>query len=239
MKTAKTFLAILGFAAAAAALILHFYNPFSSPPWRLERAASNNRATVHIVNITQTSLGSGVVISQNGVVLTAMHMANPGDLLFVITHENAKPAYHLASVGIADKQSQLAILFTRDALPPPARIGRTNSLQIGDFIYSIGFPGNMARTVTSFGIVSQKFFFPPQKPRRRAILVDLDPVPGMSGSPVFNSRGELVGIFEAATGQMTMGGIRRWGVMNSIDPLSSIIRKQLAASGLPVPETVR
>ncbi len=239
MKTLKHVLILLGFMAGVAALILHFYNPFNVPPWRLERAAANNRATVHIVNVTQTSLGSGVVISKNGVVLTAMHMVDPGDMIFVVTHENAKPAYHLASVGIADKQSQLAILFTNDALPPPVRIGRSRNLQIGDLIYSTGFPGDMMGSVASFGIVSKKVYITPEKPRRRAILVDLDPVPGMSGSPVFNSRGELVGIFDAMTGQQTIGGVRRWGVMSSIDPLSSIIRNRLAASGLPLPAANR
>lgn len=239
MKAAKLFLGAMGFAAGVAALILHFYNPFHAPNWYFERLTANKLATVHIFNVTKTAFGSGVVISSAGTVLTAAHLADPQDILIIASYESGRPAYQLANVGLVDKQSQLAIIFTRDSLSPPVRFGKNRNLRDGEPLYTVGFPGSARRPFVSFGIVAQRFFITPIRMPRHATLVELTPVPGMSGSPVFNREGELVGIFEAITSQQTMGGIKLWGVISSTDPLSSIIKKWLSTSGMPAPTANR
>lgn len=239
MKAAKLFLGAMGFAAGVAALILHFYNPFHAPNWYFERLTANKRATVHIFNVTKGSLGSGVVISSAGTVLTAAHIANPQDVLIIASYGSGKPSYQLANVGIVDKQSQLAILFTRGSLPPPVRFGKNINLRDGEPLYTVGFPGYAQRPFISFGIIAQRFFIPPNGLPRHATLLELTPVPGMSGSPVFNHEGELVGIFEAMTSKQTYGGIKLWGVVSSTDPLVNIIKKWIATSGMPTPTANR
>ncbi len=234
MKTAKRLLVIIGFFAGFAALALHFYNPLRDPDWRLERVSANKRAIVHILNLTKIASGSGVVISDAGTILTAAHVAMPGDKIFAVTFDRrGQPVLHLAVVGIWDKDSQLSILFTKGRLPPPVRVGRSAPLRAGNLLYTIGFPGSFSQPMVDAGIIAQRYFMAPREPRMHSILVRITPVPGMSGSPVFNQQGELVGIIDAILGQQTVGGHQFWAIVNSTDPLPGIIRKWLAVNGQP------
>lgn len=238
MKAVKKILLILGSLAGFTALILQFYNPFRADTWRLERTRENKLATVRIVNVTRIATGSGVVISSSGSVLTAAHVALPGETIFVIFYDS-KGIMHLklATVGIWDKESQLAILFTRGELPPPVTFGRSRDVREGDLVYTVGYPGSMKRPMVDAGIVAQRHYTPPQPKNypRNSILATIHPVFGMSGSPIFNSRGELIGIFDAMTGEYTMGGPRLWGVVSPTDSLTRILKKWFATSGMPTP----
>lgn len=239
MKTVKKILLVLGSLAGFTALILQFYNPIQTRPWRLERTRENKSATVHIINLARNTAGSGVVISRS-TILTAAHVARPGELVFAVFYDrDGSLQLKMANVGIWDKQSQLAILFTEGGLPPPVKIGRGADMREGDLIYTVGYPGSVRRPMIDAGIIAQRHFMPPRELPRKAFLVTAQPVPGMSGSPVFNSCGELIGIFEAMTGQSTIGGVRLWGVVSPTDPLSAILRKWFATQGQPAPTAKR
>lgn len=234
MKAAKLFLGAMGFAAGVAALIMHFYEP----PF-FKRVTANKYATVQIDNVTRGTKGSGVIISQAGTILTAAHLALPGDLIKVTTHYRGENRVHLALVGISDKESQLMILFTRERLPSAVKIGRSADIRDGEHLYTIGFPGTMPRPVISSGIVAQRFFMVRGNLPPRSILIGIDPMFGMSGSPIFNRSGELIGIFDAIFSQRAAGISRFWSMASPTDPLSHIIKKRLATSGMPTPTANR
>lgn len=242
MKAVKKILLILGSLAGFTALILQFYNPFQARPWRLERTRENKLATVRIINVTRIATGSGVVISSSGSILTAAHVAQPGEMIFVIFYDS-KGEMHLklAAVGIWDKESQLAVLFTRGELPPPVTFGRSRDVREGDLVYTVGYPGSMKRPMIDAAIIAQRHYTPPEPKNypRNSFLITSHPVFGMSGSPVFNSRGELIGIFDAMTGEHSMGGPRLWGVVSQSDPLTKILKKWFATSGMPAPTARR
>lgn len=242
MKTIKKILLVLGSLAGFTALILQFHNPFRTEAWRLEHTRENRSATVHIINITKIAAGTGVVISRSGSILTAAHVALPGEIIFVAFYDRSGALQiRLASVGIWDKESQLAVLFTEGGLPPPVTFGRSANVREGDLIYTVGYPGSVRRPMVDAGIVAQRHFTPPPPKNypRHSMLVTAHPVFGMSGSPVFNSRGELIGIFDAMTGQSTLGAPRLWGVVSPTDPVAGILRKWSATAGRPTPTATR
>ncbi len=242
MKTLKKVLLALGFASGVAGLALHFWNPTHAPDWRLEKVQENRSATVLILNLNgkHSSTATGVVISQAGTVLTASHVADLGQTVFVVQKHGKNFDVRLATVAINDKESQLAILFTDRPFPHSVKIGRTRALREGDLVYTVGHPGGVSRPVVDAGVIAQRHHT--SELPRQTTLLRLGGAPGMSGSPVFNARGELVGIYNALIGIPTIstvphGQMELYGVMLSIDPLGEVIKTYLEASGVPHPPT--
>jgi serine protease DegS len=139
----------------------------------------------------ETSLGSGVIISPEGYVLTNNHVIEGAEEILVGLHDGR--SVNAAVVG-SDPETDLAIL--RIELPelPSLVIGRSDELEVGDVVLAIGNPFGVGQTVT-MGIVSatgrsqlgintfEDF-----------IQTDAAINPGNSGGALINARGELVGI---------------------------------------------
>ena len=142
----------------------------------------------------QTSLGSGVIISAQGYVLTNNHVIEGADEIQVLLNDGRSAR---ASVVGTDADTDLAVLrIDMDKLPSIV-IGNSDNLRVGDITLAIGNPFGVGQTVT-FGIISATG-------RNRLgitayeefIQTDAAINPGNSGGALINASGELIGINSA------------------------------------------
>jgi serine protease DegQ len=138
-----------------------------------------------------TSLGSGVIVSKSGYVLTNQHVVEGADEIEVALHDGRKL---LAKVVGNDPDTDLAVLrVTADDLPATT-FGSSEALRVGDVVLAIGNPFNLGHTVTG-GIVSAlgrsglgiSTF-------ENLIQTDAAINPGNSGGALIDASGNLVGI---------------------------------------------
>lgn len=139
----------------------------------------------------ETSLGSGVVVSEEGYVLTNNHIIKGSTEIRVLLGDGSDVPVEV--VG-SDPDTDLAILKLAPGMAPPIPLGRPEGLRVGDVVLAIGNPFGVGQTVT-FGIVGATG-------RNRLgisaienfIQTDAAINPGNSGGALVNTRGELVGI---------------------------------------------
>jgi serine protease DegQ len=137
------------------------------------------------------SLGSGVIVSDQGYVLTNLHVIEGGDLIEVVTQDGRKFA---AKIVGTDPDTDLAVLKINADRLPAITLGNDELLQVGDPVLAIGNPFGVTNTVTS-GIVSalgrnqlgiNQF--------ENFIQTDAAINPGNSGGALIDTSGNLVGI---------------------------------------------
>jgi len=140
----------------------------------------------------QSSLGSGVILSEEGYIITNFHVIDGADEIIVTLHDGRDAEATL--VG-SDAESDLAVLQIRlDKGIPAATIAAPEGYNVGDVVLAIGNPFGVGQTVT-MGIISATG-------RNRVglntyedyIQTDAAINPGNSGGALVNARGELVGI---------------------------------------------
>jgi serine protease Do len=136
------------------------------------------------------SLGSGFIISPDGFILTNAHVVDAADEITVRLTD--KREFKARVIG-ADKRSDLALIKIDAAGLPAVRMGDPNRLRVGEWVIAIGSPFGFDNTVTA-GIVSAKGRSLPQESFVPFIQTDVAINPGNSGGPLFNMRGEVVGI---------------------------------------------
>jgi serine protease Do len=136
------------------------------------------------------SLGSGFIISGDGYVLTNAHVVDSADEITVRLTD--KREFKARVIG-ADKRTDLALIKIDAAGLPAVRFGDPNRLKVGEWVVAIGSPFGFDNTVTA-GIVSAKGRSLPQENFVPFIQTDVAINPGNSGGPLFNLRGEVVGI---------------------------------------------
>jgi serine protease Do len=140
--------------------------------------------------MVQNSLGSGVIVTQEGHVITNNHVVDQVDEIEVQLSDGRTKKARL--VG-ADSEVDLAVLKIDDPGVKPLKLADSDSIQVGDFVLAIGNPFGFEETVTD-GIISSK-----GRPNRADAFSDLIQTnaainPGNSGGPLINLRGEVVGI---------------------------------------------
>jgi serine protease Do len=139
----------------------------------------------------QHGLGSGVIISEDGYVLTNNHVISQADDVMVTLSEGRRLK---ATIVGADPPTDLAVLKIEASDLSPAKWGSTDQIEIGQWVLAIGSPLGLEQTVT-VGIVSAKG-------RANLNISDYEDFiqtdaainPGNSGGPLVNLRGEVVGI---------------------------------------------
>jgi serine protease Do len=137
------------------------------------------------------SLGSGFIISQDGHILTNAHVVEAADEITVRLTD--KREYKAKVVG-TDKRTDVAVLkIEPTAALPIVTIGDPNKLRVGEWVVAIGSPFGFENTVTA-GIVSAKGRSLPQENFVPFLQTDVAINPGNSGGPLFNLKGEVVGI---------------------------------------------
>jgi serine protease Do len=136
------------------------------------------------------SLGSGFIISSDGYVLTNAHVINAADE--VIVKLSDKREFKAKIIG-SDRRTDVALLKIDATGLPKVSIGDPNQLKVGEWVAAIGSPFGLENTMTA-GIVSAKGRALPQENFVPFIQTDVAINPGNSGGPLFNLKGEVVGI---------------------------------------------
>ncbi|MDB5799813.1 MAG: Peptidase Do [Rhodocyclales bacterium] len=134
--------------------------------------------------------GSGFIIGADGYILTNSHVVEGADEILVRLSDRREFA---ARVIGRDKRSDIALLKVDATGLPVAHLGNPAALRVGDWVLAIGSPFGFESTVTA-GIVSAKGRSLPDETLVPFIQTDVAINPGNSGGPLFNLKGEVVGI---------------------------------------------
>ncbi|PYL30011.1 MAG: hypothetical protein DMF39_06155 [Verrucomicrobia bacterium] len=142
--------------------------------------------------LVQNSLGSGVIVTNEGHIITNNHVVDQVDEIEVQLSDGRTKKARL--VG-ADSQLDVAVLKIDDPGVKPLKLADSDTVQPGDFVLAIGNPFGLQETVTD-GIISWKGR--PNSTDFRGDLLQTNAAinPGNSGGPLINLRGEVVGINE-------------------------------------------
>ena len=164
----------------------------------------------------QQSLGSGVILSPNGYILTNYHVVSQSgeDKLVdkIIVYLGGDDATkHPAKIMGFDRETDLAIVkIASEQSLPAAPLGDSDSMRVGDWVLAIGSPFGLDSTVTA-GIVSAKgrdIEGGVEGQFKRFIQTDAAINPGSSGGPLVNLAGQVIGINTAiATQRGTYDGV--------------------------------
>ncbi len=208
------------------------------------------------------SLGSGVVFTGDGFLLTNAHVVGTAQAGTASFSDGSSVPFTV--VG-ADPLSDLAVLRSAGATPPPARLGEADRLVVGQLVVAVGNPLGLAGSVTA-GVVSALGRSLPTRSGTAARIIedviqtDAALNPGNSGGALADSRGEVVGINTAVAGVglgmavpinatsrriistlMRDGRVRRayLGLVSVPSPLPAPLRERFGrAAGLRVAEVV-
>src|SRR5438067_12902200 len=136
------------------------------------------------------SLGSGFIITPDGYVLTNSHVVEAADEITVKFTDKREFKAKLIGAG---RRTDIALLQIDATGLPSVRFGDASKLKVGEWVVAIGSPFGFENTVTA-GIVSAKGRSLPQENFVPFIQTDVAIFPGNSRGPLFNMRGEVVGI---------------------------------------------
>ena len=144
------------------------------------------------------SLGSGVVINDNGDVLTALHVVTNSTL---ITVTFADGTHSSAQILNQHPENDTALLAASQPPSPivPAVLGNPNAMQVGDEAFAVGNPFGLYSSMSA-GVISgfDRSFKPVSSTIELQGLIQIDAAvnPGNSGGPLLNRDGEVIGIVE-------------------------------------------
>jgi serine protease Do len=134
--------------------------------------------------------GSGFIVSADGIILTNAHVVKGAtDVTVKLTDRRELKAKVLG----ADPKTDIAVLKVDAKNLPVVALGSTSDLKVGEWVLAIGSPFGFENTVTA-GVVSAKGRSLPDDSAVPFIQTDVAVNPGNSGGPLFNARGEVVGI---------------------------------------------
>jgi serine protease Do len=167
--------------------------------------------------------GSGFIVSPDGVILTNAHVVRDADEVTVKLQDRRE---YRAKVLGSDPKTDVAVLKIDAKNLPVVPLGNTRNLQVGEWVLAIGSPYGLESTVTA-GVVSAKGRNIDQN-GVQFIQTDVAVNPGNSGGPLFNTRGEVVGINSQIYSQT--GGYQGLSFAIPID-VAVRIKDQIVATG--------
>jgi len=145
---------------------------------------------------TGNGLGSGVVVDDQGDILTSLHVvANATDIQVIF----ADGTQSSATVSVKQPENDIAVLSASQ--PPglivPAVLGNPNAMHVGDDIYAVGNPFGLYSSMSA-GVISgfdRSFQVPDSNVKLQGLIqIDAAVNPGNSGGPLLNRNGEVIGI---------------------------------------------
>ncbi len=140
------------------------------------------------------SLGSGFIISADGIVVTNNHVIEDADEIEIVFQDGKR---YPATVSGSDQKTDIAVLkISTDNPLPYVSFGDSDSAEVGDWVVAIGNPFGLGGTVT-VGIVSARGRDIQSGPYDDFIQIDAPINRGNSGGPLFNTKGEVIGINSA------------------------------------------
>ena len=145
--------------------------------------------------IRERSLGSGVLVDSKGYIVTNRHVVEKADRIRVKLDDDPPGVLHDAKVIGTDTETDLAVIKIEvNRALPTAKLGNSDSMQVGDWVLAVGSPFGLQATVTA-GIVSAKGRnIVPGRQFQSFIQTDAAINPGNSGGPLVNMAGEVIGI---------------------------------------------
>jgi len=164
-------------------------SPFANDPFFADMFRSFGPPAPRV----QSSLGSGVILSSDGLVVSNYHVVGEADQIRVVLSDRRE---FDADVLLADKQSDLAVLKLRGVKDLPAiKLRRSKDVEVGDLVLAIGNPFGVGQTVSS-GIISGLARSGGAIGKARSYFIQTDaPInPGNSGGALVDMQGALVGI---------------------------------------------
>lgn len=170
------------------------------------------------------SLGSGFIISPDGYLLTNAHVVDSADEILVKLTD--KREFKARVIG-TDKRTDVALIKIEANGLPAVKLGDPGKLRVGEWVVAIGSPFGFENSVTA-GIVSAKGRSLPQENFVPFIQSDVAINPGNSGGPLFNMKGEVVGINSQIYSRT--GGYMGLAFAIPID-VAMEVQSQLRASG--------
>ena len=168
--------------------------------------------------------GSGFIVSQDGIILTNAHVVR--DAKEVTVKLTDRREFQAKVLGF-DARTDVAVLKIDAKGLPVAPIGSTADLRVGEWVLAIGSPYGFENTVT-VGVVSAKGRVLPDERYVPFIQTDVAVNPGNSGGPLFNTRGEVIGINSQIYSQT--GGYQGLSFAIPID-IANRVKDQIVASG--------
>ncbi|MGH8765865.1 MAG: DegQ family serine endoprotease [Burkholderiales bacterium] len=172
----------------------------------------------------QHGQGSGFIISPDGLVMTNAHVVNGADEVTVKLTDRRE--FRAKVLGV-DKQTDVAVLRIDAKNLPTVKLGDPVQTRVGDWVLAIGSPFGFENTVTA-GIVSAKSRSLPDGTFVPFIQTDAAVNPGNSGGPLFNLKGEVIGINSQI--YSGTGGYQGLSFAIPID-VASKVQAQLVAHG--------
>lgn len=169
-------------------------------------------------------VGSGFIISADGVILTNAHVVRDASEVTVKLTDRRE---FRAKVLGSDPKTDVAVLKIDAKNLPVVPLGRTTDLKVGEWVLAIGSPYGLESTVTA-GVVSAKGRSLPDDSYVPFIQTDVAVNPGNSGGPLFNTRGEVIGINSQIYSQT--GGYQGLSFAIPID-VATKIKDQIVATG--------
>ncbi len=189
-------------------------------------------SVVSIVSTTSagSSSGSGFIISTDGYVMTNYHVVDGAEWVTVTLHDGTTLT---AQVKGYDDRNDIALLKVDATDLPAAKLGSSNDLIVGDQVVAIGNPlGTLSSTLTVGYIGGKERFISTDGSMMNMLQTDAAINSGNSGGPLFNMKGEVVGITTAKISGLTSNGstIEGLGFAIPMDDISDKIQ-QLITNG--------
>lgn len=197
---------------------------FNGDPFDFFRHFQQNPHGVKPHEVPMRGLGSGFIISPDGVILTNAHVVK--DATEVTVKLTDRREYRAKVLG-ADPKTDIAVIKINASNLPVVRIGDPKALRPGEWVAAIGSPFGFDNTVT-VGVVSAKGRSLPDDSTVPFIQTDVAVNPGNSGGPLFNARGEVVGINSQIYSRS--GGYQGVSFAIPID-IATKVKDQIVATG--------
>lgn len=182
--------------------------------------------------VSQAGLGSGVLVTTKGYVITAAHVVQTADLVEV---EFSNGFRTTAAVTASDPEKDLALLKL-DKIPDditPAKLADSDDVNIGEEVFVIGAPYGFSHTL-SVGHISGRHApeeIGPDGPQAETFQTDAVINQGNSGGPMFNARGDVIGIVSYILSQS--GGFEGLGfVITSNEVVTTLFEQPMGWSGM-------
>lgn len=181
---------------------------------------SDSVVSINISSAEQIGVGSGLVISDDGLILTNNHVVNAANDIFVTLNDGS--VYNAEKIG-TDPETDLAVLKLKNSPKNlvPVVFANSDDVNVGDSVLAMGNPLGLSQTATS-GIVSAvkrpvvvKTDASGTTTATNAIQIDAAVNPGNSGGPLFNNKGEVIGVTSTiatlSNGELTENGVENTG----------------------------
>jgi len=169
-------------------------------------------------------VGSGFIVSADGIILTNAHVVRDASEVTVKLTDRRE---FRAKVLGSDPKTDVAVLKIEAKNLPVVPLGRSTDVKVGEWVLAIGSPFGLENTVTA-GVVSAKGRSLPDDSNVPFIQTDVAINPGNSGGPLFNTKGEVIGINSQIYSQS--GGYQGLSFSIPID-VATRVRDQVVKTG--------